>query len=226
MGHTNNDGRSRKKTGALTIADREKDAARAFQAWTFGFALDGFLPGNQRKSLVGILAMTPQLVANEEFVNGVRCLRVMADTEYGNITVWLDPSRHYSLRKAYLLKERGNRYDDSDSANTPIRLGSSRIRRNITNIVHVKVGPYLISSSGTIAFNQTPNGQAPEQWVVSYKRGEFDLEPVFEGTDAFKMDFADGARVSDRDAKGRGNYYVWRDNRLVPQRESVGLPNR
>jgi hypothetical protein len=35
-----------------------------------------------------------------------------------------------------------------------------------------------------------------------------DLDPVFGGNDAFKMDFANGARVSDWDAHGRDSYYV------------------
>jgi hypothetical protein len=68
-----------------------------------------------------------------------------------------------------------------------------------------------------VNFTQVLNGQPPERWTILYTRSEINLDPVFEGTDAFKMDFADGARITDWDAYGRDHYYLWRNGALIPQ---------
>jgi hypothetical protein len=71
--------------------------------------------------------------------------------------------------------------------------------------------------SGTVSSTYTPNGRAPERWVSTYTRSEVELKPVFEGTDAFKIDLEEGARVSDWDASGTNSFYIWRDGKLIPQ---------
>jgi hypothetical protein len=154
---------NKKLSGGLSVANRERHAARAFAAWTFGFALDGQLPGNQGKRLVEILAATPQFVAKEETVEGVRCLRVSASTEYGDVSVWLDPPSNYRLRKATLFKERGNRYDDSRLGEHADTVGMESYHATVTNIEHTRVGQYLVPSRGTVTFTQTPNGRPPQR---------------------------------------------------------------
>jgi hypothetical protein len=206
-----------KLTGARTVAKRESDATRAFAAWTYGFALDGYLAGNQRKSLVEILAATPQLIAKEEAVDGVRCLRVSADTEYGDVAVWLDPASDYCLRKATLFKERGHRYDDSRLGEHVDTVNLESFEVTVSEIGYSRVGRHLIPCSGKVNFTQVLNGQPPERWTILYTRSEINLDPKFEGTDAFKMDFADGARITDLDAHGRDHYYLWRNGDLIPQ---------
>ena len=209
----------KKISGGLAVTNRERHATRAFASWAYGFALDGYLPGNQRKSLVEILTATPRPVAEEQDVDGIRCLRVSANTEYGDVAVWLDPASDYRLRKATLSKQRGNRYDDSRVGEHADTVGFESYTATVSSVEYSRVGRHLIPSSGTLVFAQAPNGRPLERWVISFTRSEVSLDPAYEGTDAFKMDFADGARVSDWDADGRDSYYIWRDGALVPQIE-------
>jgi hypothetical protein len=204
-------------SGGVTFAKRESDSARAFYGSDLGFALDGYLCGNRRKSLVAILAATPQLAAEEEVVDGVRCLHVSARTEYGDLSVWLDPASDYCLRKATMYKGRGNVYEDSRFGEHIDTTQNESIQMTVSDIKYKKFGDYLIPLSGTVSSTYTPNGRAPERWVSTYTRSEVELKPVFEGTDAFKIDLEEGARVSDWDASGTNSFYIWRDGKLIPQ---------
>ncbi len=204
-------------SGGVTFANRESYSARAFYGSDLGFALDGYLCGNRRKSLVAILAATPQLAADEEVVDGVRCLHVSARTEYGDLSVWLDPASDYCLRKATMYKGRGNVYEDSRFGEHIDTTQSESIQKTVSDIKYKKFGDYLIPLSGTVSATYTPNGRAPERWVSTITRSEVELNPVFEGTDAFKIDLEEGARVSDWDASGTNSFYIWRDGKLIPQ---------
>jgi RNA polymerase sigma factor (sigma-70 family) len=210
----------RNLSGGVTVANRESYSARAFYGSGLGFALDGYLAGNQRKRLVEILAATPQLAAKEEFVNGVRCLHVSARTEYGDLAVWLDPASHYCLRKAAMYKERGNIYEGSRFGEHIDTTQSESFRETVSDLEYEKFGDSLIPTRGTVTSTYTPNGRAPERWVSTITRSEVELNPAFKGTDAFKIDLEDGARVTNWDAYSTDSFYIWRDGKLIPQIES------
>ena len=209
----------RNLSGAVTVANRESYSARAFYGSGLGFTLDGYLPGNRRKRLVEILAATPQLAAEEEVVDGVRCLHVSARTEYGDLSVWLDPASDYRLRKATMYKERGNIYEGSRFGEHIDTTQLESIRMTVSDLKYEKFGNYLIPLRGTVTTTYAPNGRAPERWVSTYTRSEVELNPAFKGTDAFKSDLEDGARVTDWDASGTDSFYIWRDGKLIPQIE-------
>jgi hypothetical protein len=209
----------RHRSGGLSVADRRQHAARAFASWTFGFALDGYVPGNGSKNLLEILSEASDLVAKEDTVDRVRCLYIGGSTEYGDVAVWLDPASNYALRQAIVFKERGNRYDESRLGEHPDTVGLESVGFVVSKTAYTEIGGYSIPTSGVVEFTQTRDGQAPERWSITYTRSEIDLAPDLTGSDAFQVDFENGARISDWDAKGRDAYFHFRDGKLIPQQE-------
>lgn len=214
-GRTTSVGRKR-LTGGRTVVRREQFICRALEGGSSGFVLDGHFPGNEGKTLVEVLADSRRLDAVEEDVDGCRCLRVSARADYGTISVWLDPMNKYCLRKAMVMKERGNHYSGSRFGEHRDTVGFESYLATLTDVEYKPVGEHQIAASGKLHSTLTRNGQSPEKWVITFRRTEIDLNPEFQGTDAFKPDFDEGAIISDWDSTDRTAAYIWQGGRLIP----------
>lgn len=212
----------KKLTGGRT-ARRDSMSRRNLEASANGFNLDGYFPGNEERTLTEILAEAPDLEATRETIDGQMCLAMSARTRYGAIRVCLDPNSGFALRFARLQKVTGDWNGDGSFGETPETQGMTSWSIELRNVSVEKIGEFHIPTRATIEVESRGNA-ANRTFSYELSRSEFDLDPDFTGTDAFKMDFDEGARVTDFDQAESKIGYIWVRGEMLPE-GGQGIPS-
>lgn len=185
----------------------------------YGFQLDGYFPGNESKTLCEILKECKSLTESKEVFSSIECVCLKGNTEYGEIMVGLDPNRGYALVFGEITKDSNDRYSDERfnehrDTNSLVKWVGRVVVEEIQNIDnhYVAVKGYYEAESYT--------GSDVRKGRVNLARSEFDFSPDFNGTDAFRMDFDNGARIADFDHRESMIGYIWMDGKM--QAEGAG----
>lgn len=157
-------------------------------------------------------------LAGTEFINNRLCRIVSAETELGNFKFWVDEERGFSVLQAEVKVEPehiawgeplgkrlvGNR---SDIAYAGIELA-------IRDVTVEQVGDYFVSTGGTLVQTRRYTDRTFWETTETVRRSNLQLDPDFELMGAFKMDFPEGAFVTDMDTQ---LIYKFNEGHLIPQ---------
>lgn len=215
FGRTTSDGKP-KITGIRSALKAKAGKARSFQSSEYGFQLDGYFPGNEGKSLMEILRGAVDLVGSKEDVSGRPCVCLSATTSYGYIKICLDPEMRYALRSAIIKKSSADsHWADLGEGRPKYDMWSAELH----DVSIDQVGEFFIPIAGTVTIKSKANNRSDEI-AEAFSRSKVDLDPTFEGTDSFQMDFDDNAILVDYDNPGSPIRYVWNKGNMEP--EGVG----
>ncbi|MFO1042590.1 MAG: hypothetical protein U0941_12430 [Planctomycetaceae bacterium] len=211
----------RKKLTGGRSAKLVEASNREIESSTYGFMLDGHFAGNDGKKLSQILLESDDLTADTEQIEGRSCLAISGTTRYGKIKICLDAESGHTLRYARISKGPGDVYSGEQYGQHRDTTGQRSFTCEVNGVTVEKVGDYFIPVSGT--FITETVGTTNAQFSVPFKRSDFNLSPDFAGTDAFQMDFDEGARVSDFDNRESQIAYIWQKGDMYPE-GAAGLP--
>ena len=211
----------RKKLTGGRSAKLAEASNREIESSSYGFTLDGYFAGNDGKKLSQILLESDDLTADTEQIEGRSCLALSGTTRYGKIKICLDAEFGHTLRYARISKGSGDLYSGVPLGEHRDTTGLRSWTGEVNGVTVEKVGDYFIPVSGTFIMENV--GTANAQFSVGFKRSDFNLSPDFEGTDAFQMDFDEGARVSDFDKPESQIAYIWQRGDMHPE-GAAGLP--
>jgi hypothetical protein len=206
----------RKKLNGAKTADIRAYSTRAIESNQYGFGLDGHFPGNDGKTLAEILLAAEQCQVAPRQIGDVECLEISATTAYGVVAVCLDPQRDSVLVAARVEKAPESRYEGATLGTHAWSTGVESWSAELSEVTVERVGDFWIPASGRIDVKESKGGKA-NRYVARISRSRIDLAPDFAGSDAFQMDFEEGARVTDWDLPERQIGYIWHHGELLPE---------
>lgn len=205
----------KKLTGAFTIRDRDAMVLRAAEGWLSSRALEGHFSGNEGQSVLEVLAGASNRSHSDETLGTIDCVRISADTEYGGVAVWLDRREDYCLRKATMSKRRRDRYSNLRFGEHIDTAGISELAASVDDIKYTTVAGHRIATSGKITVTTTKDGHRPDTMEIRFVRENIQVNPDFSDTDAFVMDFDEGASITDWDSRIGETNYIWREGKIT-----------
>ena len=209
----------KKLSGAFTIRDRDAMVLRAVEGLLSSRALEGHFAGNEGQSAIEILARASNRSHSDETLGTIDCVRISADTEYGGVAVWLDRREGYCLRKATMSKRARDRYSNLRFGEHIDTAGISELAASVDDIKYTTVSGHRIAKSGKIIVTTSKDGRKPETMEIRLVRENIKVNPDFSDTDAFVMDFDEGASVTDWDSRIGETDYTWREGKLTAAAE-------
>jgi hypothetical protein len=189
----------------------------------YSLPLDGYLHGAGGKRAAELLLEAKDVrVVAEELIDGVRCAAVAGSTEYGKIALWI-PQGEGSIalpRKTTITKESndlmsaGRRVSEVDDAAATREARMTGFSEVLDQVAVARTGHGWVCVGGrlTQSFHLTVGGDNVGTYLI--KRNETELQPAFEGTDAFVTDLPDGASVNYMDDPNSGVEYVWHGGKV------------
>jgi hypothetical protein len=147
---------------------------------------------------------------------------VAGSTEYGKIALWI-PQGEGSIalpRKTTITKESndlmsaGRRVSEVDDAAATREARMTGFSEVLDQVAVARTGHGWVCVGGrlTQSFHLTVGGDNVGTYLI--KRNETELQPAFEGTDAFVTDLPDGASVNYMDDPNSGVEYVWHGGKV------------
>jgi len=207
----------RKKITGGRSEKLEESTNREIESYSWGFCLDGHFPGNEGKTLAQILLEAAELAMKNEEIDGRSCVLISGVTKYGSVKLGLDPEHGYAQCYVLHTKSPGEVYSGMTVGEHPDTVGVGSRTCKMSNVAFQQIDNYFIPVSGVLAIFDGVAVSGEAKWLVTSTRSDFNLEPDFEGTDAFKMDFDDGARVSDYDKPEAHIAYIWDKGDMHPE---------
>jgi hypothetical protein len=188
-----------------------------------GRELDGYIPVTGAKHISDLLMDASELrIRGQESIDQVVCQVVVGTTPYGGLAVWIAPDKGYHVLKYQM--ERGA--DDQYAGGRTFR--QWHVQYTISGNPETLVGVSCVLDG--VEFLQKPDGLAPiagrltnrhhlasgTDFVLTsaIRRTEVDLNPKFEGTDAFLIDLPEGVDLFNLDDQS-GVKYLWRGGKAV-----------
>jgi len=201
----------------------------------YSFPLDGYLHGADGKRAAELLLAAKDVrILGEELVDGVRCASVEGGTEYGKIALWI-PQDEASIalpRKATITKGpndlmfagcRVSEVEGLEKSRKARMTGYSEVLDQVA-VARTGKGPVCVGGRLTQTYHLTVGGDIVHTYLI--KRNETELQPPFEGTDAFLTDLPDGSSVHYMDDPNSGVKYVWQGGKVEPAAVQSGLIQR
>jgi len=194
---------------------------------TVGRALDGYIPGDQGKSILEILdeeSSVLQLRSSMEEIDGHDTYVLESDTKYGHYNLWVDPNCGFNARRIVVRRNGDDLFRGKPvcSPRPPLPpnakpaypyipykevlyvLDSIVIKQYDDSFVHVSaVGntTYVYENDEVVYHKQ------------EYQRADIDLNPDFEKiADAFTLLVPDGATLRDIDSNKR---FTWQQGKKL-----------
>ena len=191
-----------------TSRDRESFLWRIVGVSHYGGFLDGYLGTlGHVQTAKWMLDHEPITYRGRENLGSVECEIVEATTPERSMQLWIAPSQGFTVQQ---LKFKSTVPKDPSVA-------QSKIGESIT-MDNVKVASfddkYLVVAGRLTVENHYTHG-SNDTTIYSSQRSDIQLNPSFEGTDAFKMSMPDKSVVFDWDRRS-GVRYQWRDGQVVP----------
>jgi hypothetical protein len=187
--------------------------------WTF---MDGYCPGSGGRR-VPELMLESKDIENEgdAEVNGTQCHVVSSSSVQGKFRLWLAPAFGFlPLRAAY---EKGPEalFDGEALSARKYPNGSEKPALRMTSWtgemdeVHVSsLGTTFVPTAAKWTVTYKFNNDSRFLRVTNVKRSNIELNPSFEGTDAFRIDIPEGTRVQNLDDPSSGLQYVWHNGTI------------
>jgi rhodanese-related sulfurtransferase len=189
-----------------------------------GGPLDGYFPPSGNLRIAELMAESNDLRRLlDETVDGVSCAVVAAATRHGAYNMWLDRTKGCLPRKVQYIVGANDFHEYWD----PIRFsevmmptpdgkqhGGTEDRGVLDDIVYERIADTFVPVTGRFTRTDT-YGETCLRSVYSYKRTEIDLNPRFEGSDAFVSDLPEGARITNTAVPKSGVKYEWRGGKVV-----------
>lgn len=215
------------KGGIISTKLRERMLYGVVGDDTFG-RLDGYFFGHRRLGEIMLEAQNLHF-GREEVIGKTQCRIVEGITPYGKVKMWLAESKGCLPLKVTFEKGLGDMDDNSNTEGQDKPLSESRFPRGNNLLVPIVQKNGVLDSVEVQEFDKVfvpvsghyivtfKLSQGPD--VVNefiYKRTSIDLNPRFEGTDAFKINLVENAEVRNMDDPSSGVRYQWRDGKVVP----------
>jgi hypothetical protein len=184
--------------------------------------LDGLTGFTGGQFLADAMLASPIRHSGSEAVDGVACEVLEAVTKYGTIRLWIAPGRACAAMKYVLTKGPDDIYDDMPLRQQPkFHVWDKSEYRSHWEMVCDRmtlshIGDSYIPTTGRWVAELTLSGGTRRTEELLYKRTDIKLNPSFEGTDAFKIDLPENARINNLDDPKSGVVYVWKGGRVVP----------
>jgi hypothetical protein len=190
-----------------------------------GGPLDGYFPPLGTHRVAEIMAEAASLrLRRKEAVGGTPCKVVEARTRHGTYAMWIAESKGFLPLKASYEIGPDDLHDFTDdrpfsevAIPTPDgqNHAGSRASGILDEVTVTRIGDAFVPVAGK--FTRTDWYSDVRLFVVnSYKRTEIDINPHFEGTDAFVTDLPEGARLTNLADQTSGVRYEWRGGKAVP----------
>ena len=181
----------------------------------YGRALEGFIitSGKGVESVFDLIRSgRNHQVRREEAPDGSALHVVSADTTYGTHTLWLNESRDYLPHRIEVIKG-----PDDVLHGKPVRARGLIKHLTVADAFIAKdIGGRIIPVAVNVEITETPaDGGEVRQIRASHRRTDVDLNPTFDGTDAFVLGAPEGTNAM-VEGDQSGLIYEWRDGRVVP----------
>ncbi len=206
-----------------TSTDRRQHFFATVGVPNYGGFLDGYFNASDNRRLIEIVLESPSIrYLRAETVGGDACDVVGTETPYGRVTFWLASNRGHSVRKMEYHKKAG----DLLASGRPMSMPRQEADENeprldtfsmILEEVEVKnlEGAWVAVGGKLTQVDRYSDG-AEYLDVFTCTRDRIELTPAFDGTDAFKIDLANGATIANWDEpKSSGLRHIWRDGDVV-----------
>jgi hypothetical protein len=188
----------------------------------YGGPLDGYAGRNSTRLAERLLKADTARILKQQAIDGVTCKIVRGHTPLGTIELALAENKGCLPLRA--VCEKGP--DDLDEDNktrigkekTGPRLDQPTVRVScvLDRVVVAAVDGYYVTVGGRWTRTERASDGTGLATEDICKRWDIDLHPSFKGTDAFKIDLAEGARVDLEDDENSGVVYKWHNGDVVP----------
>jgi len=204
-------GASRDSTVNPLLVSKQPEQIVGDGRYAGGELLRGTL-GNPKPVWDVMVEQNGQVQEEREEVDGVPCLVLKSDGEYGNITVWVDDAHGYVIRKLDEIKGPDSiSYSGMKLREFPD--GESQWEFHLDNVQVDKIDGHYVPVSGVYKRRNVSKGGA---WLSTeqIRITSLNFNPDFAAEGAFKLDVPEGTEVWDLDVQGLK--YTWNKGELVP----------
>jgi hypothetical protein len=203
---------------AATSVDRRQYFFRVGRVPHYGGFLDGYFGGFDYQSIFDVLLNSTDLrMADGEEIDGSATKKITGATTFGTGTIWIAPSKGYTLQKVDFVRvpiaDRAKSSDAPGKKTESSRLVSEHLVLN--NISTEEIRGVHVPVSGTLRIESRYSKGNAATLVFDCRRDNIELNPVF-SSDAFVMQLPDGTPVSDWDHPKSGLRHEWQNGRIVP----------
>ncbi len=196
--------------------DPEVAKRRAGWGWT-GAAGFGYFPSNEPINAYIRRSDKAVVRPNTETVNGSACYVIEAQSQEGQLTVWIDPTHGYHVAKATIVREEGHKVNGDTFPR------GHKEESTLTNLSFKQVNGVWVP----VEFVYETDIRRPPVFIMNGKTHveitEFLIDPDHEALKSFEVnDFPEGTRTSYTD-NGRllPTWYIWKNGGPVPDTEKT-----
>jgi hypothetical protein len=208
------------KKGSKHLAENISDR---WIALTF---IDGYCPGSGGRRVPELMLEMEQLehVGDAE-VGGKTCHIVAGQSKDGKFTLWLAPEFGFLPLKAAYEKGPNDLMNDEPlsrrkhAVNGPDKpaLRMTSWSETIDQVTIAAFGSAHVPTAAHLSDSTRFDNGAERASETTVTRDHIELNPSFEGTDAFRVDVPEGFPVSNLDDADSGVRYVWHNGTPVLQ---------
>jgi hypothetical protein len=209
------------KAGDYGTKGLEEKLRRFLQTGQSSARLDGYFYHPELKRVAEVMLESGAAkLAADEMIDDVECKVVEAKTKYGAMKLWLAPESGYLPARTEIRTSA----DDLAGDGKPIgdfRNDNGKWVKEGVEVVTISkfelIGDAFVPSAGKYTLNvlytdgSTLSGLADAR----YERKEIVLDPDFSNTDAFQINFPEGAPIRNLDDLS-GVEYEWRAGKVTP----------
>ncbi len=192
---------------------------------TTGGPLDGYFPSTGSRRIAEIMADAPGLrLRGSETIGDTPCKVVEAQTRRGTYVMWIAEAKGFlplkvtsAIRPEDLVGYRDGLPFSEIAVSTPDGKSHAGLSAFIVleDVAVAQIGDTFVPVAGKFTRNETYT-DLRMLVVNTYERSEIQLNPRFDGTDAFVTDLPDGSSLYNEADKTSGVKYEWRGGKAVP----------
>jgi hypothetical protein len=208
------------KPASSLAAERAKDKiVRNLLTYYVG-PLEDYLVGNDLLTITEVLSGARELRCHEgtESVAGLECQVIESAGRFGKMTVWLAPSKQFSIVKLTLDKSTGDWIDALKLRPKGSKPGSGEDvvewRAVFDSVEFARAGDHDIITAGRLAVTMKRGDGRAQTTTRIYKRSDINVNPDFTARGAFVLKVPDGIPVTDMDDQS-GVSYEWKNGSIV-----------
>ncbi len=212
-------------TSGLVSTQKAKEFARIANAFQNGMFLDGYFTGSDDKRLPELMLDAADLrVRGEETIDGTPCKVIAATTKWGSIVLWIAESKGFIVHRAEFTKGPDDIFGEGGTTVSQepklagLYAGEQLLQWHalLDRVKVSKCGAVLFPVGGRLTETRRLTGGRQYVNVLTCERTKVDLQPKFQGTDAFVSDLQDGKMVTNLDDRDSGITYQLREGKAVP----------
>lgn len=195
---------------AMVTNDFNEEKENHLDSDEFGGPLFGRIFGNGHKNVIELLEESKNVVLKDDKneIIGIDCYVVEGSTKHGKVTVWISPTKKYSILK-WEIKKSGEDFID----NSPISESGIISWEAVFECIEIQqTGTSFIPKTAKFDFSSRLKDGSTHLRHIVYKINDLQLNPDFESIDIFKIDLPEGTKIFKQ--KELGIKYIWKNGKI------------